>query len=555
MTLLGLLFLGLAYLLPGHYTPWLAFQQQFVAAAGVAVLALAACTSAKERIAWPRLALFALAFSVVPVLQWDLGQVQYKSDAVLASAYLIAFGLSIVVGKALTKADGQWLLEGLATTFLLVGIASVGLAFCQWFELGPSLYLTDKGPDSRPFANLAQPNHLATLLELALAALLYWYETRRVRSSVLLIGYCWLVFGLLMTQSRLPWVLAIVLVPLWLWLGRHRSTRLTPLAVALGAVVLAAGVLVWGPLNDALLLSAPSLATRAVSSMRLPHWKMLLDAIWQSPWVGYGWQQIATAQQSVALGHPPAFEHLSNSHSIVLDALLWNGIPLGLALLTPPTIWLAGALRRCSDGEQLAWLTAVLAIVVHALFEYPLDYTYFLLPLGLLVGAINRLQEDRPPRSVSVWSLALPSLALSVFLASIGVEYMRVEEASRQLRFVVAKVGTDKVSMVAPPETFWLDDLYEYHVFAMRQPRSGMSEEELALMARVSRRHAEPSTLFRYATALALNGKPELAERELRLICRLNQPEVCVDSLRTWEKLGAEELPELRKVRTSGIAP
>ena len=69
------------------------------------------------------------------------------------------------------------------------------------------------------------------------------------------------------------------------------------------------------------------------------------------------------------------------------------GIPLAAALLLLVAAWLLRQVRACHDGVHWSLLLAIGAIGVHALTEYPLDYAYFLLTLGLLAGTL----EQRAP--------------------------------------------------------------------------------------------------------------------------------------------------------------
>ncbi|MBE2244614.1 MAG: hypothetical protein IAE86_17805, partial [Burkholderiaceae bacterium] len=87
MLLLGLVALCLGLLLPGHYPPWVSFQQQWLAALGVALVGASALRAARGAggITWPAAARVTLAVSAVPWLQWAAGQIVFASDALLAS--------------------------------------------------------------------------------------------------------------------------------------------------------------------------------------------------------------------------------------------------------------------------------------------------------------------------------------------------------------------------------------------------------------------------------------------------------------------------------------
>ena len=78
MLLSGLLALCLAFLLPGHYPPWVSFQQQWLAALGVALIGASVVLAAMKgggRIRWSAAAGLTLVVAIVPWVQWAAGQI------------------------------------------------------------------------------------------------------------------------------------------------------------------------------------------------------------------------------------------------------------------------------------------------------------------------------------------------------------------------------------------------------------------------------------------------------------------------------------------------
>lgn len=103
------------------------------------------------------------------------------------------------------------LISWLAGALTIAALISVWLALYQWTLQPSNIWIADLPPNARPFANLAQPNQLATLLSMGLAAVLFFYEKHtlhRISSSLLALL---LLFGIALTQSRTPWLMAIFL--------------------------------------------------------------------------------------------------------------------------------------------------------------------------------------------------------------------------------------------------------------------------------------------------------------------------------------------------------
>src|SRR5690554_6577144 len=101
----------------------------------------------------------------------------------------------------------QWL----AGVILISASLSTWIAIKQWLLLSGSIWVADLPVAGRPFANLAQPNNLATLLGMGLASVIYFYERRKLNgiSSGSLAAF--LLFGIVLTQSRTPWLAAIAI--------------------------------------------------------------------------------------------------------------------------------------------------------------------------------------------------------------------------------------------------------------------------------------------------------------------------------------------------------
>jgi len=544
---LGLLLLCLGFLLPGHYSPWVSFQQQWLAALGVTLVALGvAVDRASRETQWSVAAWVAFGTALVPLVQLLTGQIAFVSDAVLASLYVAGFGLCIVAGATCSGVSRSRLVEGLCGVFVAAGIASTGIAARQWLQLGPNLYVVDLGPGARPFANLAQPNHLATLLGLAIIALLRWYELNRIRGWVTAFAAGWLAIGLLMTQSRTGWLIVVAIPVAWQILRRQAKLRLRAGPVIMGVLACVVGLLLWDKLSSALYLTSQPLESRLQPGTRTLLWPVLVDAIGRAPWFGYGWNQVALAQQAASLEHPSSLYLFTDSHNLFLDLLLWNGVPIGATLGAILLVWAVKRIRACHDADRWALLLALTALFLHSMVEYPYDYAYFLLPAGLLVGVLEgdgTVRRTALPRT----ALVLPTILMMAMLSWIGIEYMNVEQAARQLRFVQARIGLDRVSTAPVPDVVLLDGLREAHRFATSEARPGLATSELDRMHVVAQRNASAPILFRYALAAGLNGRVQDASNTLGILCKTNTSKKCAEGRAEWRRM-QQQNPELASI-------
>jgi Virulence factor membrane-bound polymerase, C-terminal/Protein glycosylation ligase len=535
--LLGLLVLSVGWLVPGHYVPWMSFQQEWTVAAGAALIGIAAALSAGKHHRWPWAAVLVLGIAGIPPAQWLAGQIRFLSDAVLASLYLCGFALAVVGGAALARTRREDFTTGLFGAFLAAGIVSVGMAATQWLQLGPISFIDGMARGGRAYANLAQPNQLASLLALAVVALLWMYETRRIGAFAACLAAAWLGAGIVMTQSRTGWMFLIAIAATTLWARRNINTRIGIPAVAVGAAFFVAMVVAWSPVNEVLLLSGGPLEARLQPGTRGTNWTLLAGAALESPWVGYGWGQVRLATLATALTSVFPEAMLLNGHNLILDLVLWNGMPLGLLIALALSWVFLRHFKACRSADHWLLLLGVTALVIHAMLEYPLEYAYFLLPLGLMLGALEGISDD--PRTVRLPRFVYSGL-LTIAIALLGwtgVEYMKVEESARQIRFVMLGIGLEKVPSVPPPDVTLLTAPREYHRFWVTSAREGMSPAELEWMRSVAQRYPSPPALLRYALAAGLNGRPQEAIDTLVQICFMHTAPRCSEGRDSWAAL------------------
>ncbi len=553
----GLLTMGLAWLLPGHYFPWTGFQQEFLAAAGLALVALSlVLPGGPRRLPVPPIALFALAFAAVPLLQWLTGRLPYATDGVLPAMYLCAFALAIVCGCALTRQHGATFVAALMGTVLVAGLVSTGVGLVQWLQIGPVAYIEMLEPGARVFGNFTQANHLSTLLALAAAAALWFYETRRIGGAGAALAVAFLGAGMVMSQSRTAWGF-VAMLAVWWWLMRRRLLlRTPPWAVALGVALFVAATFAWPHLNVLVVdqpgASGMTLAERMQVGGRRIHWATLWDAAWRRPWLGYGWLQVGSAQQAAALDHPASHEWVTYSHNLVLDLMVWNGIPLAVLVCAALAWWATSRCRQCRDLDTWAMLAGGGALLVHAMVEFPLAYAYFLLPLGLMFGVIEARARPpgtaQPPRAAELPAAVFGAAAvvLVALLVRIGIEYLQIEETEREIHMKEAGYAPGRPTPTLP-DVIFLDSQREFLWFRLTEARPGMSGATLDRLRVLNQRFAPPAAMLRYALAAGLNGREADAVRNLRLICSMWTVKNCEEGRVSWQQ-AQQKFPQLKHI-------
>ena len=548
--ILGALAFGLAPLIPNHYPPWTSFHSEVVAFAGLGLLCFA-WSAGRAPLHWPRLSAFFAMLATVPLLQASLGLVAFWGDAWVAAAYLAAFSLSVAIGKALCARFGSdAVLTLLGVSVVLSALLSLDVALEQWLRLdGLGIFAAEMPPDGRPFGNVAQPNQLATWLMFGLVSLHLFYQSRRIGPLVLGLGAAALCFGIAMTQSRSGMLQIGVLTLVLVAMRRRAGLRISRSAACACAAFFFGCVLAWPWLSEQLLLSAG----RTVQSLGAPgtraeHWAAMVEAITRQPLLGYGWNQASLAQAAVAATRPATGEMIDHSHNIVLDLMVWNGVVLGLVICGVVAAWFVRQVARCNEARAALLLGAIAIVLTHGMLELPLEFAYFLLPIGLMIGIVEHLAPSGADFVLGRGVARALALALFVLLAWIGVEYAKIEESYRDVRFEQARIGLEHISRETP-DVKVLTQLSAFLRLARTPAARAMSEAELERMRVVARRFGYSYVLFRYAQAAGLNNQPGEASWALSLLCKTNSPARCREGLDKWRELSATSFPELANVR------
>lgn len=479
-------------------------------------------------------------------MQLMTDRLMFVGDAWMVLLYAGLWLAALFAGQALADPRNAQVEVAPAMALLCAGIVSAGLALNQWTgALQLDIYMADLPKGGRPFANLAQPNNFCTLSFSALCSLLVLHQRKKIGSLALGVGAALLLWSMALSQSRTGW-LQMGLLLLWVWTMRARAgLRLTRGQVSGMAVFYACSVALLPWLNQLLLSSASrTLEDQIRAGMRWPYWRMMVDAIGQQPWTGYGWTQVGAAQQAVALRHPALGEYFEHAHNFALDVFLWVGIPMGLILLGCLAWWGVQQVRRCSNASSALWLLAISGLMIHGMLELPLEYAYFLVPLGLMMGFVQA-DSNAPTPSIAIPKYAVWALAavLTVMLTVTARDYLVAEENHRALRLESARIGT-AVLVTPAPDLIVLTQLEGFLQFARIEATPAMSSKQVDWMRRVSTRFGYPPVLFRYALAAGLNGQPEVAVMTLQRLCRIYNQDRCAEARDGWTKL-QERYPQL----------
>lgn len=435
---IGYLCLALAWLIPDHIPPWNTAPQEAIALLGM--LLLWPWSRPPAQIPW-RLYVLAGVWIAIALLQFALQRIDLGDF--LWALLLAVFGCMAASLGALSSpryagaSSAAPSLQYICMALLAAALVSSVIGLAQWLGVVQGWFMHPS--NGRVFGNLAQPNHLASLLVTALAALVYLDGQRLLRGALLYCMALLLAFMVAASESRTG-ALSITVLTLGVALSRGPSrASLRWLIPALVLFWLCYAL--WQPISSWVGGSASRTGAGLNSAGRFELWLQMVAAVAEKPWWGWGWMNVGAAQQAVApqIGGVGNMHH---AHNLFLDLVVWFGMPLGGLITLAALGWgwqvLCAVLRTpASLGQATAVYCALLLlpIAVHSMLEYPLAYLYFFLVFAFFAGALEAsLGYAYAP---SLWTQCLGqfvSVAALACAAWMTAEYSRVEADFRALR-------------------------------------------------------------------------------------------------------------------------
>lgn len=546
----------LSWWLPSHFRPWATAYQELLAALALVLTGFAVLFQKKSRISKEFLLIAAIAF--IPAAQFLSGVLTYAGDAWVSACYILAFALALLSGYNLQKgsalrAEGSFA-EVLAWTLLIGSLGSCVLAVMQWLGFSSFKWISPIQNPARPFANVAQPNNLATLLGMGLMSLLFLFERRKVVRLAAVLLALLLLFSIALTQSRTPWLTALFIFGFWCWQQRHLVLRVTTRQMLLWVLIYTAMVVSAPLLTEYLGIGSGSLMDRVQQTARWAIYKQFIQAVLQGPWYGYGWSQVFVAQAAMSLEYSlyvPTFY----THNVLLDLLIWNGPVLGGLIILFTILWFWRLLSRANNlTAAYAWL-ALSCFIFHSMLEYPHAYLFLLIPAGLLLGILQAsVSHDWSSVRASGVVRLVVVIGVATMTAAIWRDYHLVELEHQRAVLEVHDEFVPKHQQDIS-RVYLLTNMREYVYFIRAPLRTDYSETQLAELQAITARYPHFYFLLKTAYILAVNDQVDKAHELMLMLEGLHQRHNLERSL-SYMLEKTEEHPDLFKLlERFGIKP
>lgn len=498
----------------------------------------------RERVGSPvtitPLAFALLLLAALPLCQWAFGQIHFVGHALLGMTYFLAAALCVAMAQYWEEVKPNAVGDFLFAAILLAALVTSGLMLAQWLQLsGLDVWIQSVGFGSRPFGNLIQPNHAASLLVLGMVSLLWWVHRGKLGVLICFIGASYISVFVAMSGSRIGLLslsILVVTTSVILWRMRPRGGWWCVVLVQWLLIPLAAVLFSWdwGPGGSNATLGPSGALQRELAGARQEVYTGYLKAVLHHVWLGYGFAQSVHAQAylgDIGIELPGLFTW---AHNAFLDLALWFGALVAIFALVVVVFTVWRLIATAWSTSRWIYMAGVFVIFLHGMVELPLAYLYFLLPIALLSGAAQagaRLPNLKIPRNPITVLLA----GTGIYLAVLWYDYLRIEHAFTIWRFKQNNVGTYHPNYV--PDTLVLGQFRALLV--------GLRADEV-LDARELTDFREAVEIFPSAAAMqqlaelqVRGGEVEAAQRTANLARLLSLPEERRALARRWQYLGS----------------
>lgn len=431
----SLFFTFLSFSATTYTPPWTSSNMEFFAFLAVLSLFLS-ITPKSQRIIVTENFLFLFLILITSYIFLITQPIQQKEKIWMISLYGFFY---IIYANSLKLKNYSFKLN-LITTLLAAGIFNCFVILTQYFSLFESelgIWIAGyENSHGRPYGNFGQPNLAATLILTSLCCAIFLYKKNRISIQILIVITIFFGATLALPSSKTSFLCLAVLATITLWLRDKTSFMVFSLASI--AVVFAKSITP----------STRNLSGTDISTGRFELWRTMLDAIWQSPWLGYGVLNTRVAHfQSRELDLTPKGQVIGSSHNLILDFFVWFGVIAGLIISIYFLKVVFNYVKHNRIYSENIYL--VLPIFIHSLLEYPLFYANFLFIFAFILNINSK-------NLITIKSKLIPYIFAfigSVIFLLISTEYYNISQKFTELRFYNNKFlhasKPEKISLVA----------------------------------------------------------------------------------------------------------
>lgn len=423
------------YLVPNNNPPWNSAQSEFFAITAILIYFLISKKSSS--IYW--VDFFWAALVIVAFLT------SIKSGFFAYSNVLLLYAVvSCVAYRVGINDEKRFCFNGVCVALIISSIISVGIQVVQIISREELYFpwVLEFPYFNRPYANLGQPNQLATLFLTSFFCVMCLLYGKRISFLTGGVVILLLAFGLALASSKTSLLSIVVSI---IFLAIYKEKKALYLTIFLLISVLFFHFLLEDRSRDYL--------HSEISTGRFSMWKMLLYSLSLRPIFGYGFYNTIAANFEVINLFPERFGLVTaHAHNLFLDFFIWFGIPIGGGITFFLLKIAFNTFKFAEKNKKIIEICIIIPMVMHAMLEFPLYYAYFLLPFSFFIGEL-RINE-KPIMKIK--NIDWVFFAVSSFLLfSLVFEYLNLERRVTEQRFYLANF--EKSVQQTIPSYFLLD--------------------------------------------------------------------------------------------------
>jgi O-antigen ligase len=512
------------------HAEWMALVFFCLAAAALVPLLPRRYAVSWTLLAWPG------ALGLLLIYQAAAGQYVYAQVPLLWGGYLLLAMLAMVLGQGIRAAGlVDEVTNRVAWALLIAAVLNTGAQFAQAARveaaLAPFVVSLVNTSVCRLYGNIGQANQASTLAWLGIAAALYLNGVGRLRSPWALPLLAILLVGSALSASRMAWLfaglLAVIIVSTNAWPSRDRRARWMSVAMILGGFALASigAERVLGAVDPICLSGLERFAEAGGGGgvqIRKELWRQSIEVWKTSPLTGVGAMNfLPTVYQIARLDqHQPLDTYV---HNTALQVLAEFGLVGAGVLAAVALIWLHQLFtNRRRLGSAEAFLIAVLGVLAtHAMLEFPLHYTYFLLVASLALGMLIRAESALSP----LFGYRVPAFVLAAaLLVGAGLvfhDYRRLDRLfwleDQRMAFSAAPTPEVRALMADAAAGIWIFESYRDHLLGLSDPITDLDlKRKISDTDRVLVQSPQPIVMARRIALAILDDDLESARWHLR---------------------------------------
>jgi len=428
MLTLGFATFSLPYLISYHVGPIPSFFNE-VTAIGLSSLSLLFLYRSRlGSYNFPFSAIGPLSLGALLIFQALICRPAYWDQRLVPSLILLWFSLMIFFFANLQDARERFITSavwGLFTSALTTTLLILLQQFPGVLPFHPPAICVSPGTG---FGNIAQVNHAAALIAMGCASWVFLIQQRRLPKTFGGVSLASLLWGGVMTGSKgfVVYIITLLTICCWFFIRRRKGKtfpRKWILLVGVGGVLF---LLIGYMLNmrGFVGLLLPAAAFRERGPAILQAWRLFTD----NPVLGFGWSQFSYGVYlNSSLADLPKMWALgatlpNHCHNIIFQLLATVGF-LGTTSALSTLIPLRWTSLTKEANPAWQWLLSVLSVLaLFSMWEYPLWYAYFLLPLALVLGFSSKTVEVKIGGHARCFMILIPFI-IAGFLLKHSLDY------------------------------------------------------------------------------------------------------------------------------------